>query len=117
MPASGVFVEVFLSGFGGFVGNGVARAWAPCVAGLGEFAGASADDSAAVAVHAAVDFVFVGREVHSALGVAASALDLCWRVSFGADGCGVGGVGEEEGAGEYDRGDQNTNLQWKTPSL
>jgi hypothetical protein len=29
----------------------------------------------------------------------------------------VGGVGEEEGAGEYDRGDQNTNLQWKTPSL
>jgi hypothetical protein len=29
---------------------------------------------------------------------------------FGADGFGVGGVGEEEGAGEYDRGKRDANL-------
>jgi len=78
-------------------GGGVAGGRSPGVAGLGEVvAGSSADDSAAVLVETAVDSLVAWSEVGSA---ATALLDGAGRVSIDVDGLGVGGVGEEEGAG------------------
>jgi len=81
----------------GGAGGGVAGRRSPGVAGLGEVvAGSSADDSAAVLVETAVDSLVAWSEVGSA---ATALLDGAGRVSIDVDGLGVGGVGEEEGAG------------------